>query len=119
MQTIQMGPGRFQMVQQEVCDDCPNVKWVVSLSYSTRGCDVYRNLSHVRQLITDNIPCDCCRFVLEEKILEIEIEPGMRDGQEYPFVAEGIQPRTDVLYNYSSAVCGTPVYLLYNCSSIF
>lgn len=59
MQTIQMGPGRFQMVQQEVCDDCPNVK-----------------------------------FVLEEKILEIEIEPGMRDGQEYPFVAEG-EPHID------------------------
>ena len=32
-----------------------------------------------------------CRMVPEEKLLEIEIEPGMRDGQEYPFVAEGIQ----------------------------
>jgi DnaJ family protein B protein 11 len=30
-----------------------------------------------------------CRFVLEEKVLEIEIEPGMHDGQEYPFIAEG------------------------------
>jgi len=30
-----------------------------------------------------------CRMVPEEKLLEIEIEPGMRDGQEYPFVAEG------------------------------
>ena len=29
-------------------------------------------------------------MVPEEKLLEIEIEPGMRDGQEYPFVAEGI-----------------------------
>ena len=29
------------------------------------------------------------RMVPEEKLLEIEIEPGMRDGQEYPFVAEG------------------------------
>lgn len=29
------------------------------------------------------------RMVPEEKVLEIEIEPGMRDGQEYPFVAEG------------------------------
>lgn len=28
-------------------------------------------------------------MVPEEKLLEIEIEPGMRDGQEYPFVAEG------------------------------
>lgn len=36
----------------------------------------------------DNI-CVFCRFVPEEKPLEVEIEPGMRDGQEYPFVAEG------------------------------
>jgi len=28
-------------------------------------------------------------MVPEEKLLEIEIEPGMRDGGEYPFVAEG------------------------------
>ncbi|KAK2174690.1 hypothetical protein NP493_785g01003 [Ridgeia piscesae] len=54
MKTIQLGPGRFQMMQQQVCDDCPNV-----------------------------------RMVPEEKLLEIEIEPGMRDGQEYPFIAEG------------------------------
>uniref|UniRef100_A0A915HFG6 J domain-containing protein n=1 Tax=Romanomermis culicivorax TaxID=13658 RepID=A0A915HFG6_ROMCU len=26
MQTVAMGPGRFQMFQQQVCDDCPNVK---------------------------------------------------------------------------------------------
>ena len=30
-----------------------------------------------------------CRMVPEEKLLEVEIEPGMRDGQIYPFVAEG------------------------------
>lgn len=29
------------------------------------------------------------RMVNEEKLLEIEIEPGMRDEQEYPFIAEG------------------------------
>jgi len=28
MVTRQMGPGRFQMTQQQVCDDCPNVKLV-------------------------------------------------------------------------------------------
>ncbi|XP_074659699.1 dnaJ homolog subfamily B member 11-like [Tubulanus polymorphus] len=59
MVTTQLGPGRFQMMQQQVCDDCPNV-----------------------------------RMVQEEKLLEIEIEPGMRDGQEYPFVAEG-EPHID------------------------
>lgn len=30
-----------------------------------------------------------CRYVLQEKILEVEIEPGMRDGYQYPFIAEG------------------------------
>jgi len=34
-------------------------------------------------------------MVPEEKLLEIEIEPGMRDGQEYPFVAEGRSPTHD------------------------
>lgn len=28
-------------------------------------------------------------MVPEEKLLEIEVERGMRDGQTYPFVAEG------------------------------
>ena len=28
MVTQQLGPGRFSMTQQQVCDDCPNVKWV-------------------------------------------------------------------------------------------
>lgn len=28
-------------------------------------------------------------MVPEEKLLEVEIEPGMRDGQEYSFVSEG------------------------------
>ena len=28
MVTRSLGPGRFQMTQQEVCDDCPNVKYV-------------------------------------------------------------------------------------------
>ncbi|XP_071822777.1 dnaJ homolog subfamily B member 11-like [Apostichopus japonicus] len=59
MKTMQLGPGRFQMTQQQVCDECPNVQ-----------------------------------FVNEEKLLEIEIEPGMRDYQEYPFIGEG-EPHID------------------------
>ncbi|XP_077997266.1 dnaJ homolog subfamily B member 11-like [Glandiceps talaboti] len=59
MQTIQLGPGRFQMSPRDVCDECPNVK-----------------------------------FVSEEKLLEIEIEPGMRDGHIYPFISEG-EPHID------------------------
>ena len=30
------------------------------------------------------------RYVLKEKILEVEIEPGMKDGYQYPFIAEGM-----------------------------
>lgn len=33
--------------------------------------------------------CPAVTYVTKEKILEVEVEPGMRDGQEYPFVAEG------------------------------
>lgn len=59
MVTRNLGPGRFQMMQQTVCDECPNV-----------------------------------RLVNEERILEIEIESGMSDGQETKFVAEG-EPHMD------------------------
>ncbi|XP_050530187.1 dnaJ homolog shv [Daktulosphaira vitifoliae] len=59
MITKQLGPGRFQMMQQNVCDECPNVK-----------------------------------MVTEENMLEIEVEPGMKDGQETKFVAEG-EPHID------------------------
>jgi len=59
MVTRQMGPGRFQMTQQTVCDECPNIK-----------------------------------MVNEERVLEVEIEPGMYDGQEQRFTAEG-EPHMD------------------------
>ncbi|KAI7697331.1 DnaJ -like protein subfamily B member 11 [Sarcoptes scabiei] len=59
MVTRQLGPGRFQMMQQQVCDECPNV-----------------------------------RLANEEKTLEVEIEPGMEDGQEQRFIAEG-EPHID------------------------
>lgn len=59
MVTRNLGPGRFQMIQQQVCDECPNV-----------------------------------RFEREERTLEVEIEPGMVDGQETKFVAEG-EPHMD------------------------
>lgn len=59
MVTRQLGPGRFQMLQQAVCDECPNVK-----------------------------------LVTEERILEVEVEQGMKDGQEQKFVAEG-EPHID------------------------
>jgi len=59
MKTSQIGPGRFQMSQEQVCDECPNIK--------------YSN---------------------EEKVLEVEIEPGVKDGYEYPFISEG-EPHID------------------------
>lgn len=59
MVTRNLGPGRFQMMQQQVCDECPNVK-----------------------------------LVNEERVLEVEIESGVIDGQETKFIAEG-EPHTD------------------------
>lgn len=59
MVTRNLGPGRFQMMQQTVCDECPNV-----------------------------------RLVNEERVLEIEVEAGMHNGQETKFVAEG-EPHMD------------------------
>lgn len=59
MVTKTLGPGRFQMMQQTVCDECPNV-----------------------------------RLVNEERVLEMEVEPGMVDGQETKFTAEG-EPHID------------------------
>ncbi|XP_012259502.2 dnaJ homolog shv [Athalia rosae] len=59
MVTRNLGPGRFQMMQQTICDECPNV-----------------------------------RLVNEERTLEVEVEPGMVDGQETRFTAEG-EPHLD------------------------
>ncbi|XP_029385845.1 dnaJ homolog subfamily B member 11 [Echeneis naucrates] len=59
MRTTQLGPGRFQMTQETVCDECPNVK-----------------------------------LVNEERTLEVEIEQGVRDEMEYPFIGEG-EPHID------------------------
>lgn len=59
MITRNLGPGRFQMMQQTVCDECPNAK-----------------------------------LVNEERNLEMEVEPGMVDGQETRFTAEG-EPHLD------------------------
>ncbi|XP_033228301.1 dnaJ homolog shv [Belonocnema kinseyi] len=57
--TRNLGNGRFQMMQQNVCSECPNVE-----------------------------------LVNEERILEVEVEPGMVDGQETKFTAEG-EPHLD------------------------
>ncbi|KAM3188083.1 hypothetical protein ACTXT7_001036 [Hymenolepis weldensis] len=54
MKTQHLGPGRFQMVQQRVCSQCPNFE-----------------------------------FVLEDRHIELEIEPGMPDGHHYKFRGEG------------------------------
>lgn len=57
--TRNLGNGRFQMIQQQVCGECPNVK-----------------------------------IVNEERILEVEVEPGMVDNQQIKFTAEG-EPHLD------------------------
>lgn len=57
--TRNLGGNRFQMIQQSVCSECPNIKM-------------------------EN----------EERILEVEVEPGMVDNQEIKFTAEG-EPHLD------------------------
>lgn len=59
MITRQLGPGRFQMMQQTVCDECPNVE-----------------------------------LTTQEKLLEVEVEPGMKEGAEQKFHGEG-EPHID------------------------
>ncbi|CAH8448915.1 unnamed protein product [Heterobilharzia americana] len=59
LRTTVLGPGRFQMHQEQVCSDCPNIQ-----------------------------------FTSEDRSLDVEIEPGMRDGYIYPFLGEG-EPHPD------------------------
>lgn len=59
MVTKQIGPGMYQQFTQQVCEDCPNVKYV-----------------------RDGLP------------LTVDIEKGMKDGQEITFYEEG-EPVTE------------------------
>lgn len=59
MMTRQLGPGRFQMMQHTVCDECPNME-----------------------------------LTIQEKTLEVEVEPGMKEGAEQKFHGEG-EPHID------------------------
>lgn len=46
------------------------------------------------------------RLVNEERTLEVEIEPGVRDGMEYPFIGEGkILVLMFYYYNFLLSVC--------------
>uniref|UniRef100_A0A8C5VRD6 DnaJ homolog subfamily B member 11 n=1 Tax=Microcebus murinus TaxID=30608 RepID=A0A8C5VRD6_MICMU len=48
MQTTQLGPGRFQMTQEVVCDECPNVKLIKVVKhpmFERRGDDLYTNVT--------------------------------------------------------------------------
>lgn len=93
MKTVQLGPGSFQ-VSVDICTficklggehffvlRCLHSKCVTSALMSSKVrffcCDTEAQFA------------DRYRLINEERTLEIEIEPGMRDGQEYPFVAEG------------------------------
>ncbi len=70
-------------------NDCWNISVKRELEQSKRHLVIgsTESLSRIQQLIDGCVAV--CRMVPEEKLLEVEIEPGMRDGQIYPFVAEG------------------------------
>ncbi|XP_063973570.1 dnaJ homolog shv [Diachasmimorpha longicaudata] len=77
-------------------------KLVIKAAKGTRKCNcrqelVTRNLGNGRlQMIQQAVCSDCpnVKLVNEERLLEVEVEPGMVDGQETKFIAEG-EPHID------------------------
>ena len=60
----------------------------------------------------------CYRYVLEEKVLEVEIEPGMRDGYQYPFVAEGTHESSQTSCDTLSVCLSVSLSAGYTCMVI-
>ncbi|XP_015600553.1 dnaJ homolog shv [Cephus cinctus] len=77
-------------------------KPVVKAAKGTRKCNcrqelVSRHLGNGRFTVTQQSVCSECpnvKLVNEERVLEVEVEPGMVDGQETVFTAEG-EPHLD------------------------
>ena len=58
MQTVQLGPGRFQMSQREVCDDCPNVKYVsICIMHSYILLHMDKHMTHVISWVRGGFRC--------------------------------------------------------------
>lgn len=54
------------------------------------------------------------RLVNEERTLEVEIEPGVRDGMEYPFIGEGTIVAAAVL----CSACASSLAILGSCLAV-
>ena len=63
-----------------------------------------------------HVTVTCYRYVLEEKTLEVEIEPGMRDGYQYPFIAEGISSVCLICQTVCRFAC---LHVCMSCLSIY
>lgn len=87
MRTQQLGPGQFQMANVKVCDDCPNVKSVYLKNKWPMNCFLLRTLI----LFFFHHPQ---RMVTEYEEIDVEVEPGMVEGQEMVFHGEG-EPHID------------------------
>ena len=71
-------------------------QWFYLVSNDARA-DLRRMSKHqVRLMISwrQKIDDPSHRFVTEEKVLEIEVEAGVTDGYEIPFLAEGASSRS-------------------------
>lgn len=63
--------------------------------------------------------CPAVNYVTKEKLLEVEVEPGMRNGQEYPFIAEGMEILYFIDFDSSVLRCYSETYCTFSCLSHF
>ena len=90
---------RVILIWYFICPQVLRIKPVTETIPGTRKCNCRQEMRTTQlgpgrfQMSPVDI-CDECpavTYVTKEKLLEVEIEPGMHDGQEYPFVAEGMK----------------------------
>ena len=94
MRTVQMGPGRVRGRRgYPVERTLTSVDQCFCLVSNDARSSLRRLSKHQVRLMISNrtmkIDDQSTRFVTEEKVLEIEVEAGVNDGYEIPFLAEG------------------------------
>lgn len=87
---LSTGNGHTEFGSRQISNDATNGKQRIAFRFRS----VWRNFqfSFIEQQVCDE--CPNVKLVNEERVLEVEIETGMVDGQETLFVAEG-EPHMD------------------------
>lgn len=78
MKTVQVGAGQFQMQQHRVCEQCPNVKLVTEYNGELEW--RFKCLLNSKSLVL--------------LALDVDVEIGMKQGQEITYHGEG-EPHID------------------------